>query len=391
MDVQQTGIITLLKSALTGKGFPLPKEFDIEKAEKTANKHRITSLLYYGALNCGIDEASPVMQKMFFNTCRQVSVNEQQKFVLSELLKEFEKNSVCYMLLKGANLKRIYPKPEMRPMGDIDILIKTEQYDTIKLIMESLDYKEVVESDHEFVWDKRGVHIELHKCLIPSYNKDYYAYFGDGWRLAHPAYDASYHTMTPEDEFIYLFTHFAKHYRDAGIGIRHIVDLWVFTRSRKLDNRHLKAELEKLQLYVFYQNIMHTLSVWFDGEPEDETDEFITNIIFNSGVYGTYEAHLLSSALKTLKNEGSHKKARFKRILNLVFLSYDRMCVRYPLLCKAAVLLPFFWIARWFDVLFFKTERIKRNTKELKITTTEKVDEYQKALNFVGLDYNFKE
>lgn len=391
MDIQQTGIITLLKSALTGKGFTLPKEFDIEKAEKTAKKHRITSLLYYGALNCGVDENLPVMQKMFFDTCGQVSVNEQQKFALSELLEKFEKNSVSYMLLKGTNLKKMYPKPEMRPMGDIDILIKTEQYGIIKPIMQSLKYNEIVESDHEFVWDKHGVHIELHKRLIPSYNKDYYAYFGDGWRLAHPACDASLHAMTPEDEFVYLFTHFAKHYRDAGIGIRHIVDLWVFARNRKLDNRYLKSELEKLQLYVFYENIMHTLSVWFEGEVSDETDEFITNIIFNSGVYGTYEAQLLSRALKGVKAEGSAKKAHYKRLVNLAFLPYGKMCDRYPLLHKAAILLPVFWIVRWFDVLFFKTERIKRNTKELKITTTEKVDEYQKALNFVGLDYNFKE
>lgn len=391
MDIQQTGIITLVKSALTGKKSDLPEGFDIEQAEKCAAKHRISSLLYYGALNCGINENSPVMQMLFFNTCRYLQINECQTFSLAELLAEFEKNSVCYMLLKGANLKKMYPKPEMRPMGDVDILIKTEQYDVIKPIMQSLGYNEVVESDHEYVWDKHGVHVELHKRLIPSYNKDYYSYFGDGWQLAHPVLDARYYAMKPEDEFIYLFTHFAKHYRDAGIGIKHAVDLWVFSKRIKLDDGYLKKELEKLQLYVFYKNIMHTLSVWFEGETASATDEFITSIIFGSGVYGTYEAHLLSMALKGVKSEGSAKKAHRKRLLHLAFLPYDAMCTRYPVLCKAAVLLPVFWIVRWFDVLLFKTERIKRNQEELKITTTEKVDEYQKALNFVGLDYNFKE
>ncbi len=391
MDVQQTGIVLLLKSALTGKKFSLPVEFDIVEAEKTASKHRISSLLYYGALNCGIDETLPVMQKLFFDTCRQIQISEQQKYVLSELLENFDKNAVCYMLLKGTTLKQIYPKTEMRSMGDMDILIKTEQYDTIKPIMQSLEYEEVVESDHEFVWDKDGVHIELHKRLIPSYNKDYYAYFGDGWRLAHPDCDTSRHTMTAEDEFIYLFTHFAKHYRDAGIGIRHIVDLWVFVKNRKLDNRYLKTELKKLQLDIFYRNVMHTLSVWFEGEIGDARDELITNIIFNSGVYGTYEAHLLSRALKGVKTEGSAKKAYTKRIFQLAFLPADKLRQRYPLLKKVPVLLPVFWMIRWFDVLLFKTERIKRNAEELKITTTENVNEYQKALTFVGLDFNFKE
>ncbi len=391
MDVQQTGIITLIKSALTGEHLELPREFDIEKAEKTAKKHRITSLLFYGALNCGVDEMLPVMQKMFFDTCGHLSIDERQRFVLGELLSRFEENEVSYMPLKGTNLKEIYKKPEMRPMGDIDILIKTEQYGTIKPIMESLGYKEVVESDHEFVWEKQGVHIELHKRLIPSYNKDYYAYFGDGWRLAHPQDGAARHAMTPEDEFIYLFTHFAKHYRDAGIGIRHIVDLWVFAGKREFDDGYIRAELKKLQLDTFYQNIMHTLSAWFEDETPNDTDEFITSIIFSSGVYGTYESHLLSRALKSAKTEGSAKKARLKRFMSLAFLPYDKMRERYPVLARAAVLLPIFWVVRWCDVLLFKNERFKRNSQEFKIATTEKVDEYQKALNFVGLDFNFEE
>ena len=58
--------------------------------------------------------------------------------------------------------------------------------------------------------------------------------------------------MTPEDEFIYLFTHFAKHYRDGGIGCRYVVDLWVFLRNNPtMDPEKIKRELDKLQLREF--------------------------------------------------------------------------------------------------------------------------------------------
>ncbi len=97
--------------------------------------------------------------------------------------------------------------------------------------MNRLGYLPGVESNHEYVWDKKNMlHVELHKMLIPSYNKDYYAYFGDGWRLA-KKYDGSEFKMSDEDTFVYIFTHFAKHYRDAGIGIRHITDIYVYLKS----------------------------------------------------------------------------------------------------------------------------------------------------------------
>jgi len=50
--------------------------------------------------------------------------------------------------------------------------------------MADLGYEELYESDHELVWNHDLMRIELHKRLIPSYNKDYYQYYGDGWQLA---------------------------------------------------------------------------------------------------------------------------------------------------------------------------------------------------------------
>ncbi len=91
--------------------------------------------------------------------------------------------------------------------------------DRIRPLMISLGYTEGVESDHEYNWQKGSTHIELHDRLIPSYNRDYYAYSGEGWQLAKTVSNASLeHKMSAEDEMIYLFTHFAKYCRDSGIS-----------------------------------------------------------------------------------------------------------------------------------------------------------------------------
>jgi len=308
-------------------------------------------------------------------------------------IKAFDKNRIDYLPLKGTLLKNMYPKTEMRVMSDADILIRTEQYDRIWPIMVELGYNLKVESDHEFVWKKQNIVIELHKRLIPSYNKDYYAYYGDGWRLGNASSDdTTRYTMSAEDEMIYLFTHFAKHYRDAGVGIKHIVDLWVYkTNTKALDNDYIIKELKKLQLDVFYKNVMDTLEVWFNNGSATEETKLITQIIFNSGVYGTHKNHILSAAVKTTKTLGTSQKTRAKRIIDTIFLPYSSMVEKYKILNKVPILLPFMWVVRWFEAIFIRKGSIEYNQQRLKILSAENINDYQSALNFVGLDFNFKE
>lgn len=63
------GVIALVKSALTNEKIPLPEDFSILEAAKISTKHRIESLIYYGAVNCGIPKDDPVMKKLFRSVC----------------------------------------------------------------------------------------------------------------------------------------------------------------------------------------------------------------------------------------------------------------------------------------------------------------------------------
>lgn len=383
--------ITVIKNSILGKQFVLSDSFDMESAFKLAKRHSVVPLFYYGLNNSNIEKDNQYLQDLFMLTCKHISVSEHQMFEIEKLFNAFDEEKIDYMPLKGALLKKMYPKPEMRTMGDADILIKTEQYEKIKQVVEALGYEEITESDHEFIWNKTGLHLELHKRLIPSYNKDYYSYFGDGWNLAKLC-DKTRYSMTAEDQMIYIFTHFAKHYRDAGIGIKHLVDIWVYRFANKnLDENYIIAELKKLQLDVFYKNILDTVDVWFNDGVSSEITDLITEVIFDSGVYGTHEAHVLSAALKEKHNEGTAKKARSKTILNRVFLPYKSMCSRYPILLKMPILLPLMWVVRWIEAVLFRRKNIGSNLEDLSIATAQNIDGYQSKLNFVGLDFNFKQ
>jgi hypothetical protein len=247
------------------------------------------------------------------------------------------------------------------------------------------------ESDHEYNWKTMtGLQIELHKRLIPSYNEDYYAYYGDGWRLTRTVEGCSYrYEMSPEDTFVYLFTHFAKHYRDQGVGIKYALDFFVFLRHyESLDIKRAEREMKRLQLYDFYRNVMRMLRVWFEGEPSDDVTDLLTDKLFFDGVFGNAELNAVSEGLKMSK---STKSYRVKKVFQMMFPPYRTMRIKYPVLNTWAILMPIFWIVRLFDVVFIHRDRVRKQKDRLDRMSDERVEQYRQQLNFVGLDYNFGE
>ena len=388
MNVQQKGLITLVKSALNGEFYALPVNFSLEGVIDIACEHQISPLVYYGAINCGCDKGSEAMRALFDKAFPLVLLNEEQHTILEELCAAFEAKRIEYVPLKGSVLKALYPKPEMRTMGYIDILIKPVQYSEIRVLLEKFGFTEKTESDHEFVWVKGNICLELHKRLIPSYNKDYYAYFGDGWDFVKKCENSSKGLLLNETEFIYLFTHFAKHYRDGGIGIKHLTDLWVYKNAKPaLDREYIKKELERLHLYKFFENIEKTLEVWFSDEDGTYKTRLISETIFGSGAYGEASAAEASAIIRESEGKKSVAAIKFSRFFKAVFLPYRSMCEKYKVLKKAPFLLPFLWVVRILDIAVFRHRRISEYMKKQNRITDDAVSVQKEKLNAVGLDF----
>ncbi len=381
----QQGLFQLLRSALTGQAELLPQSFCLAELKELVYRQQIVPLVYYGALNCGIDREDETMCQMFRTLGKAISVSESQLLETQRLFAAFEREGIDYMPLKGLTMCARYPMEAMRTMSDVDVLIRVAQSAKIQPLMRKLGYRFVIESDHECVWDLPTLHLELHKRLVPSYNRDFYTYYGDGWNRLSRVGDTCRYAFTQEDELIYLFAHLAKHYRDGGIGVKHFIDLWVYRRSNPLlDEDYLLAELKKLQLDAFYRNVLSTIAVWLEDAPETDITRLITLFVLNSGAYGSAEAQLLSSAAKI--SNGSAKKSRRIHLLQLLFWPYPQMCKKHPILIKWPIFLPFLWVARGFSALFKpgKTAKLRR---ELQTITPESVDHYRMAMAAVGLHF----
>lgn len=336
MEAFKKDMLGIIGNAVNGTKYAVSEDFDWKKAYDLSIKHQIISPVYYGALADSSFKKCAVFRAFADANVSCVGISERQIYIASELKKLFIENGISFLPIKGIVLKKLYAYPEMRTMSDIDVLIKPEEYDKIREILKSAGYAEGIESDHELHWKKDDVFIELHKRLIPSYNEDYYDYYDDGWRVAKPAGGGEY-CMSDEDFFIYIFTHFAKHYRDSGAGIKYVTDFYLYLKKHEnLDFGYINGELDKLGLSVFYKNVK------------------------------------------------GHK------FFTMLFPSLSSMKMIYPVLKKAPALLPVMYVARWFSALF-NPKKIKKSVNNLKNYDDESVQKYREELNFVGLDYNFND
>ena len=79
------------------------------------------------------------------------------------------------------------------------------------------------------------------------------------------------------------------------------------------------------------------------------------------------------------------------KLIREIFLPYKTMCKKFPILERMPVLLPIMWVVRWVDALLFKRKNIAIKKHKLQTMSADKINGYQQALNYVGLDFNFKE
>ena len=283
MTTTQQAAICLIKSAITGNAVALPEGFSISKTAGLLHQNGMIALGYAGAVNCGIDETSGTMKKMQDMYCMEFICSERQLEKLNEFFQALEDNGIEYMPVKGAVMKYIYPAPELRPMGDADILIRTSQRDQIEKLVTKLGYTFQSESDHEWNWFVPNLKLELHKRLVSSDEKNYYSYFGDGWDWAKTREGYRW-AMSQEDAFIFEFSHFTRHYCKGGIGVRHMVDLWVHLyNAPNMDKAYVRKQIAKMHLEAFYDNVMTALNAWFYDGPWTDEAAYISDFVFGRG------------------------------------------------------------------------------------------------------------
>lgn len=357
-DMGKTAL-NMICSVLNGAAqADLPDDFDWEAFRCFTNEHNISSLIYFAVKDISNvpDDVARYFEEVYLRSCLKTALIDVE---IPALLDEFEKNGVRHMPLKGYIIRNYYPDPVMRSMGDIDILVGSD----LKKAHDVIAAQGFSFHSEGFLHDnyvKQSIHVELHKSLVDEYFKAMYDYYGEGFEKAAVAGGYKYrYAFSDEDFYIFLLAHMAKHFKISGTGIRSVADVYIFRRKfLSLDEKYIDAELSKIGLLRFKNKIEEMAFAWFSKPFNGEFDA-VGEYIITSGVFGQTDSHELNAFILNTFNDSSYGKGKAKYLLSMIFPGREYLGARYPAVKKCPVLIPFFWVVRFFSSLFKSRKNIR--------------------------------
>lgn len=376
----------LIASAVyDGDIVPMPEGVNWENIYAISSHNSIANIVAYAIIKGKYDIPSEIKAKFTKKLYERIAVSENQSIEIDKLLAAFVDNEIYHMPMKGVVLNDLYPSNDMRFMADADILIKNEQYEKINEIMLELGYTKEEEGPIEYNYMKPPfVHIELHKYPVALSSEDLFEYYGDGWKFAQKTDIPYRYDFSIEDHFFYVFTHFVRHYRDAGAGIKSIIDIWLYLKKHpEMNWEYINEQAKSVNMDVFLNNLIKLTTVWFEQQPFDELTSDMTIFILNSGTFGTVKNRMSATSVRDNKNIKTAGKFRY---LRFAFPPYRKMKGIFPVLEKLPFLLPFFWVFRVIRFVLFKRSDFEKHKQLVEHVDTQSVNEYDRHMKCVGLD-----
>ena len=348
-NIQNKNMLYLLYCSIRGIE-PDPvylQNFDPEQLLSKCISHKVVALINNEVSRLPQDIISGEMKSKFhIETLKALRVNilfDQEKIKIFEQL---ENNKIWFMPLKGCIIQDYYPGPGQRQMGDIDVLISKEKADLVNEIMTSCGYscEEFGLTHHDEYVKPPFYTFEMHRYLFRDKNEKWDVYYKNIKEklVLKPGKKYEYE-FTKEDFYIYFFMHGYNHFIKTGIGIRQLVDTYLYLSKNNLDFSYIEKELEKLgtsEGEKIFRNLAYKIfsdDIDLNDYKLDETEDEYLSVILHSGVYGSLGMKIQN----TLKQNGKNTKAsKFRYIMKRVFCIPKPYSRKYPRLYKNILTRP---------------------------------------------------
>lgn len=360
---------------------PVPAELSPEELERIAVQNQMVYLLLGGLLKIDLPQeyTERFREKVFKSTLKTLA----QVYDANLLSRELEAAGVRHQVLKGTVLKNIYPSPEFREMGDIDIMIYEESFDKAEEILARLEYEKVQAVKHHVVFRKPPMLVvEAHWSLYEkSVDKVQYLYYQETFRAV-PSADCNYtYEFSKEDFYVYMISHMAKHFYENGCGIRNLVDIYVYLKkyTDEMDWKRIGKTLKELGIAHFEENVRGLALDWLENRKLSGFEKKLFTYMLNCGIYGKEENGVIAQYAKnTVEKDNSFKSWYY-------FPKYKHMKELYPWLEGLPWLLPVAWMLRAVRA-FTSKERRKRGKAVIEMDQ-ERIFEIQEIYRKMKLDF----
>lgn len=358
LTAEQKALLILLRCSLWGENLQVPAEVDWEKVDHSAKVHAIVPLIYNGAIVGKTTVPQDILQQWKKSLFRGILNNERLLKAQSELVTWLEEADIPAVILKGSSVAQYYPQPDLRVLGDIDVLVNKTDIAVVHQILENHGYQRH-EEDHDFHvgYRRKDAYVEIHYHVtnFPDsaggrVTKEILSHFSDeicqGTVGTH-----TFPVLSDANQALSLLLHMIRHMFSWGIGLRQLSDWAVYMASVDADNFQTSVipVLERCGL-LQYAKVATRTCIDYLGLPDekmswcrDVDDEscaaFILDV-FCSGNLG----HDDNDSMGSLFTDSNAMGRKQSDIIAFILRLNHRAYVNFPITKKCKILLPFFWL-----------------------------------------------
>ena len=318
-----------------------------------AKLHQVEGIVFYQCKTFIPEEIRGLFESAYYSTLYNYSARQ---YALKQILSSLEEKGIPCFLIKGLEVSLYYPRPALRTMGDLDVVVHREDRPEVNKILLACGFKNISHLyDREWQYYKDSLEYELHDRLV--YHEvvtqdEHEAFFNECWKYVHNGkLDASFH-------FLFLILHLRKHLMNEGVGFRQFMDIALMAKNEAgLDWEWILAKLAELKLDTFSTICFGFIKRWFGIAapieavmPNEEFYELGTESIFLNGIFGfDNEDNRKNAAVNAARRGKWRKLSMLNQVREYMFPSYEYLInhEKYSYLIGKPYLLPITWIHRF--------------------------------------------
>lgn len=255
--------------------------------------------------------------------------NQRVDKLCEQLSSWFKKRGFLNCVIKGQGVARLYPKPDTRQPGDIDIWVDGRRDEIVKLMRSNfigVTYVDYVNCHASFFTDTEvEVHFRPTWFFNPFVNRKVQKWIRKNKveQMAHFDEQVGFGYPTVEFNLVFSLIHIYRHVLFEGIGLRQMTDYY-FILHHSTDEERQKAFklLRKFGVGKFVGAVMYVMCRVYGMEismllcyPNERQGEILLGEILRGGNFGHYD-----DRIKRVKDHERWKRGweNFKRDMKYV-------------------------------------------------------------------------
>ena len=274
MTVLEQQLVQLIRISITGRPEPFSSKIDWTEMMHYSSNQGVLGVAF-GAIEHLPEEDRPHID-FIMDWMRQItyleSINKIHKDVIGEIASFLHKHDIRMLLLKGYGLSLFWPKPDSRPIGDIDIYTFGKWEETDKLICQKLGIKSNTSHHKHSELHYKGKAIENHYEFLNVHAHRSTAEIED---ILHEELNAYPDKEIPNLYYpscrfnaLYLLRHSGEHFASTSMKLRLVLDWAFFVKSNSVDWQWLLEILDRVGMkqYLAVLNAICVRHLGFSAE-----------------------------------------------------------------------------------------------------------------------------